>query len=206
MRTLGSGFIAFAASRPDVYNHPLVAPDFTVPERLECDGYMLRMLSIDDLELDYEAVTASTERLKGLFDPNSTWPEGLTRRDDLVDLGWHEREFTLRHSFAYTVIALGGVRCLGCCYIFPSNVPGADASVFYWVRAGSTTRSLTYDAAGNIATDSRSGGPYTYGTNKANRMNTVTVAGTVRGTYVYNGLSQLISRVITNYGTANGTL
>ncbi len=119
-----------------MYNHPLVAPDFPVPERLECDGYMLRMLSIDDLELDYEAVMASTERLKGLFDPNSSWPEGLTRRDDLVDLGWHEREFTLRHSFAYTVMALGDARCLGCCYIFPSSVPGAGASVFYWVRSG----------------------------------------------------------------------
>ena len=33
----------------------------------------------------------------------------------------------------------------------------------------------------------------------------MTVAATVRGTYVYNGFEQLISRVITNSGTANGT-
>ena len=33
----------------------------------------------------------------------------------------------------------------------------------------------------------------------------MTVAGTVRGTYTYNGFDQLIARVITNSGTANGT-
>ena len=71
--------------------------------------------------------------------------------------------------------------------------------------SGATTRALTYDAAGNIATDSRSGGPYTFTYNKANRLKTVTVAATVRGTYTYNGFDQLISRVITNSGTANGT-
>ncbi len=66
-------------------------------------------------------------------------------------------------------------------------------------------RGKLYDNAGNILTDSRSGGPYTYAYNKANRLKTVTVSGTVRGTYVYNGFEQLISRVVTNSGTANGT-
>ena len=47
----------------------------------------------------------------------------------------HEREFTLRHSFAYSVTELADNRYLGCSYIFPSNVAGYDASVFYWVRA-----------------------------------------------------------------------
>ena len=66
-------------------------------------------------------------------------------------------------------------------------------------------RALTYDGAGNILTDSRTGGPFTFAYNKANRLKTVTVAATVRGTYTYNGFEQLISRVITNSGTANGT-
>ncbi len=83
--------------------------------------------------------------------------------------------------------------------------PATSNRVQSVVRATVTTRSLTYDAAGNILTDSRSGGPYTYSYNKANRLKTVTVGGTVRGTYVYNGFEQLISRVITNSGTANGT-
>ena len=59
--------------------------------------------------------------------------------------------------------------------------------------SGATTRALTYDNAGNILTDSRSGGPYTFAYNKANRLKTVTVAATVRGTYTYNGFEQLIS-------------
>ncbi len=83
--------------------------------------------------------------------------------------------------------------------------PATSNRVQSVVRATVTTRSLTYDAAGNILTDSRSGGPYTYSYNKANRLKTVTVGGTVRGTYVYNGFEQLISRVVTNSGTANGT-
>ncbi|NOT71746.1 MAG: RHS repeat-associated core domain-containing protein [Hyphomicrobium sp.] len=37
-------------------------------------------------------------------------------------------------------------------------------------------------------------------------MKTVAASATVRGTYVYNGFEQLISRVITNSGTANGPL
>ena len=73
------------------------------------------------------------------------------------------------------------------------------------MRAGTTTRSLTYDNAGNILTDSRFGGPYTYGYNKADRLKTVTVSGTLRGTYTYNGREQLAKRVITNSGSANVT-
>ena len=118
-----------------MYNRPLVRPDFVVPDRIQLDGLKLCMLSIDDVERDFEAVVASETRLKGLFDRDSPWPVGLTIRENLVDLGWHEREFTLRKSFAYSVTALADNRYLGCCYIFPSNVAGYDASVFYWVRA-----------------------------------------------------------------------
>ena len=122
-----------------MYNRPLVPPGFIVPECLACDGFHLRMLSIDDVDKDYEAVTASRERLKGLLDPDSDWPDGLTKIEDLVDLGWHQREFTVRHSFAYTVMAADESSCLGCCYIFPSSNAAYDAAVFYWVRSGPNT-------------------------------------------------------------------
>jgi YD repeat-containing protein len=71
--------------------------------------------------------------------------------------------------------------------------------------SGATTRAITYDNAGNIATDSRSGGPWAYTYNKANRLKTVSASATVRGTYTYNGFDQLIARVITNSGVANGS-
>lgn len=119
-----------------MYGRPLVPDYFEVPALLAGDGYLLRMLTIDDVEKDYEAVIESSERLAGMFGPSNPWPEGVTRREDLVDLGWHEREFTLRRSFAYTVMSADESRCLGCCYIFPSPVQEFDAAVFYWVRAG----------------------------------------------------------------------
>jgi hypothetical protein len=119
-----------------MYNRPLVPPGFRVPASLDLPNGFLRMLSIDDLELDFEAVMKSAARLKGLLDPDSSWPEGLTKADDLIDLAWHQREFTLRHSFAYTYMARDNSRCLGCAYIFPSNAAEFDATVFYWVREG----------------------------------------------------------------------
>lgn len=117
-----------------MYNFDLVPEDFVVPDILHGDGYILRMLSIDDLEKDFEAVVASTGRIRGLFDPTSLWPDGLTKKEDLIDLAWHQREFTIRHSFAYTVMASDESRCLGCVYIFPSKAKRYDAVVFYWVR------------------------------------------------------------------------
>jgi hypothetical protein len=114
----------------------MVPVDFTVPEKLDCGSYHLRMLSIDDVAKDFEAVVASRDRLIGLLDPGSSWPDGLTLNEDLIDLAWHQREFTLRHSFAYTVMSADETRCLGCTYIFPSNAAGYDAVVYYWVRTG----------------------------------------------------------------------
>jgi hypothetical protein len=119
-----------------MYNAPLVPPNFTVPERLTGNGYHLRMLSIDDVDKDFEAVMESADRLKGLLDQQSSWPKGLTKKEDMIDLAWHQREFTIRHSFAYTVMSADESRCLGCVYIFPSKAAAFDAAVFYWARAG----------------------------------------------------------------------
>jgi hypothetical protein len=58
----------------------------------------------------------------------------LTLEDDLVDLGWHQREFKLRRSFAYTVMSLDEKKCLGCLYIEPSEKTGFEARVILWVR------------------------------------------------------------------------
>jgi hypothetical protein len=122
-----------------MYGRALVPDDFSIPERLDGPGYHLRMLSVSDLEKDFEAVVESLDRLNGLFGPQSTWPEGITKDEDLIDLAWHQREFTIRHSFAYTVMAADESRCLGCMYIFPSDRRGYDAKVFYWVRSGPDT-------------------------------------------------------------------
>ncbi len=115
-------------------NRRLVPDDFDVPAGLETDRYRLRMLTVGDVVKDYDAVTSSAGRLKGLLDPDSAWPDGLTMEQNLIDLGWHQKEFQRRSSFAYTVMSLDEERCLGCVYVYPSD--SADADVFMWVRTG----------------------------------------------------------------------
>jgi hypothetical protein len=117
-----------------MYHRPLVPADFTVPGRLETRDFTLRPLTVHDVVRDYDAVMSSVAALKGRMADGSTWPEGLTLEENLVDLGWHQREFTIRHSFAYTVVSPDGTRCLGCCYIYPSSDPAFDAAAFYWAR------------------------------------------------------------------------
>ena len=115
----------------------LVSTDFDVPEGLETNRFRLRMLSIHDLVRDFDAVMSSSDNLQETFSiiMGSDWPEGLTLEDNLIDLGWHQREFTLRYSFAYTVVTPSEDRCLGCVYINPSPKSDYDAMVTMWVRA-----------------------------------------------------------------------
>lgn len=117
-----------------MYKRPLIPGAFVAPARLDGPGFHLRRLGAADVVKDFAAVMESESRLVGFMDPADTWPTGLTIQENLVDLGWHEREFTLGHSFAYTVMNDAEDRCLGCSYIYPSDRPGYDAMVFYWVR------------------------------------------------------------------------
>ncbi len=75
------------------------------------------MSSVDHLESTYSR------------ESGGGWPRGLAFEDDLIDLGWHQREFTMGFSFAYTVMSPGEIRCLGCVYINPTLRTGFDASV-----------------------------------------------------------------------------
>lgn len=112
----------------------LVPNDFIVPSILETSEFRLRPLLISDVVKDYDAVMSSVDHLKGVLSPDSDWPEGLTFEDDLIDLGWHHKEFKRRTSFAYTVMSLDEARCLGCCYIYPPSDPAYDAEAYYWAR------------------------------------------------------------------------
>jgi hypothetical protein len=117
-----------------MYRRPIVPADFIVPARLETPTFTLRPLTVHDLVRDYDAVMSSAAELKSLMHNGSAWPDGLTLEQNLIDLGWHQKEFALRHSFAYTVASLDGARCLGCCYIYPPSDPEFDAEGVYWAR------------------------------------------------------------------------
>jgi hypothetical protein len=111
---------------------PFVPVDFKVPARLETREFRLRMLSVADVVKDYDAVMTSAAHLKALF--GGPWPEDLTLEGNLVDLGWHQKEFQRRTSFAFTVVAPDESRVLGCVYINPTRKRGYDASISMWAR------------------------------------------------------------------------
>ena len=107
---------------------------FVVPEGLVNDAFRLRMLTVNDVVKDFDAVTASAHHLKPMFPGWGGWPEGLTIEQNLIDLGWHQKEFQRRRSFAYTVVALDGSQVVGCVYVEPTQQDGCDAEVYLWAR------------------------------------------------------------------------
>ena len=110
-----------------------VPDDFEIPALLKTDRFRLRMLSVDDVEKDYEAVIESRELLHTLF--GGPWPRpGFTLEENLADLERHQQEFLSRKAFAYTVVSLDETRVLGCVYIDPPETTDSNAVVVMWVR------------------------------------------------------------------------
>jgi RimJ/RimL family protein N-acetyltransferase len=117
-----------------------IPKDFVIPPVLETEVFRLRMLSVDDVEKDYEAVMETQERFLAL---GYGWPrEGFTVEENLADLEQHQREFLHREAFAYTVVSLDGSRVLGCVYINPPKQEGVDASIWMWVRESEYQKGL----------------------------------------------------------------
>ena len=105
----------------------LVPDDFAIPAGLEHERFRLRMLSINDVVKDFDAIYDRVDR-----DGTPKPPFVSTVANNLVDLGWHQKEFETRRSFAYTVVAPDESQVLGCVYIDPSETH--DARVWMWVR------------------------------------------------------------------------
>jgi hypothetical protein len=112
---------------------PFVPTGFNVPEKLETPEFRIRTLTVNDAVKDYDAVVTSVEHLKTVW-PGSNWPQDLTFEQDLIDLGWHQKEFQIRRSFAYTVVTPSESQVVGCVYINPTRRSGFDAEVFLWAR------------------------------------------------------------------------
>ena len=122
---------------------PLFSQGFSVPKTLNTDIFHLKPLTINDVIKDYEAVMTSIDHISGVFGPLLNWPPAdLTLEQDLIDLGWHQKEFQMGSSFAYTVVNPDESKCLGCVYIFPPTKKGFDAEVYMWVRKSSYQEGL----------------------------------------------------------------
>jgi hypothetical protein len=115
---------------------PFVPPDFQLPEIVECDGFVLRPIHVDDTVIDYDAVMSSIESIHDSYWRAPGWPTpDLTLMQDLVDLAWHTKERQHRTSFVYIPVSLDGQTQLGAVYIDPSAKEKFDADVQLWVRA-----------------------------------------------------------------------
>ncbi|MEM6577987.1 MAG: hypothetical protein AAF678_05805 [Pseudomonadota bacterium] len=109
-------------------------PDFEsvdFPRDADIGEFLLTPLDASAMEEDFEAVNSSLGVLRGLF--GDDWPEGLTRQENLTDLHWHDREFTLRRSFSWVVRDPQGTY-LGCAYLFPAPGAQGSAQVYTWIR------------------------------------------------------------------------
>jgi hypothetical protein len=121
---------------------PFIPSGFEVPNSLQNEHFKIRMLTVNDVVKDYDAVMSSIEHLQEMF-PNSGWPaKDLTFEQDLIDLGWHQREFQSRSSFAYTVVSLDESQVLGCLYINPTTIGDYDARITMWVRTSTLENGL----------------------------------------------------------------
>ena len=120
---------------------PFVPEHFKVPEKLETSEFRLRMLTVNDVVKDFDAVTTSVEHLRRIW-PRGTWPENLTLEQNLIDLGWHQKEFQTRRSFAFTVVSLAETTVMGCVYIEPTRKRGYDAEIYLWARQSELANGL----------------------------------------------------------------
>jgi GNAT superfamily N-acetyltransferase len=110
--------------------------------------FVLRPLRTSHVELDYDAVMEDPSYLRTWS--QSGWPaDEFTLGENLKDLERHEREHDETLAFTFTILSIGGERCLGCVYITPfgmriaadeiptAYLPKPDAfaaDVCFWVR------------------------------------------------------------------------
>ena len=112
-----------------------IANDFNIPTSFVSALYRFEILSPKFAKLDFEAVTTSKERLRGVFGKCTDWPKfDITLEDNIRDLKRHEQEFISKEAFAYSVLTLKSDKCLGCLYIEPSLSKKYDCEVYLWVR------------------------------------------------------------------------
>ena len=124
-------------------NIPFVPNDFEVPNTFENQHFRIRMLTVNDVVKDYDAVMTSIDHLQEMFLPIWNWPtKDLSLEQDLIDLGWHQKEFQRRSSFAYTVVSLDESQVLGCLYIDPCDKSSFDAEIYMWVRESELANNL----------------------------------------------------------------
>jgi len=115
-----------------------VDPSFTPPPPPRSPGFFLTPLGVEHNEADLDAWSSSVEHIHATAGfEGHPWPdEPMTVERNLADLQRHAEDFARRRGFTYSVLSDPGGEVVGCVYIYPSPLPGVDAAVRSWVRAG----------------------------------------------------------------------
>ena len=107
-------------------------PDFAGvawPRSFALGDHSLTPLIPDVVDEDFDAVIATGALLDGIF---GSWPSGLTREKNLIDLAWHDREFTAKRSFSW-VLRDSRDTYVGCFYLFPAIGERGKAKAAMWL-------------------------------------------------------------------------
>lgn len=108
--------------------------DYNMPSKYELGEYRLNVLTVKDVERDFEAVMESVDEIRASYSA-SGWPDGLTLEENWLDLAWHQKEFESKRSFTWVIEDPHG-NYAGCLYVYPSIIGEKAAEVKWWWRSG----------------------------------------------------------------------
>lgn len=107
--------------------------EFTPPGSTQSGSFLLRPITIHDVDKDYIAVMGSRDHIWNRFGEEWGWPPAdLTHEQDLIDLAWHQKEAQLGSTFNYAIMSLDESALLGCVYLDPPLNSDIEAEVCYW--------------------------------------------------------------------------
>ncbi len=111
-----------------------VSTDFIAPRAVQADEFTVRLMTMDDYIIDYDAYMSSAEAIRAVYDPAAGWPqENLTLYHALIALAAVEWEHYHDLLFSYAVLSPDESYEMGCIYITPSRKSNYDAEFTYWV-------------------------------------------------------------------------
>lgn len=133
------------------FNTPNLIPESEpVPQRTETAEFVIRPLTISDVDMDYEAVMSSRDRIRGTFGLTDEWPsDDLTHEQDSIDVAWHHKEFQRRDAFTYAVTNTDETIQFGCLYVQPTDTDH-DTAVYFWVANAAVERGLQDEIESHI--------------------------------------------------------
>jgi hypothetical protein len=117
-----------------MYHRPLIEPGTPMVTVVETEAFRIRPMTIHDVMKDYAAVAGSPELLGAAFGDPGAVPMPYTLEQEIIELGWHQKEFQLGFSFTFTVVALDESEAYGNVYVFPASRGEFEAEVYTWVR------------------------------------------------------------------------